>query len=221
VLLPWLQRARTVLWTWFPGQECGDALADVILGRTEPAGRLPWTLPARAEDVPVPHALPTDGVVSYAEGLHVGYRGWERSGAEPAAAFGSGLGWTTWRYQAVGAPEVAASGVTLPVELTNTGPRRGTEVVQVYLEAPQGGPERPVRWLGGFTPVLAAAGATVTATVHLPRRAFEVWDPACRHWSIPAGTYRARVGRSVRDLRLEAMVRLPHPPPAPAERQDA
>lgn len=207
VLLPWLARARTVLWTWFPGQECGDALADVLVGRTEPAGRLPWTLPAAAADVPVPDAIPDDeGVVAYTDGLHVGYRAWERSGATPAAPFGFGLGWTTWRHDdahQVLAADPGGDTVRVDVDVTNTGPRRGTETVQVYLEAdPLDGLDRPVRWLAGFTTVTAEPGERVTATVRLPRRAFEVWDVRRRRWTTPATRYRARIGRSVRDLPL-------------------
>lgn len=209
VLLPWLTRARTVLWTWFPGQECGDALADVLLGRTEPAGRLPWTLPASADDVPVPDAVPdAAGVVAYTEGLHVGYRAWERSGATPAAPFGFGLGWTTWRYddghQVLAAD---ADAVRLEVDVTNTGPRRGTETVQVYLEAdPVDGLDRPVRWLAGFTTVSAGPGERVAVSVRLPRRTFEVWDVRRARWTTPPTRYRARVGRSVRDLPLTVEV---------------
>ena len=161
VLLGWLERAATVLWNWFPGQECGAALADVLLGRREPAGRLPWTLPARQADVPVPHARPdAAGIVDYGEGVHVGYRAWERTGTEPAAPFGHGLGWTAWRYDTVDAPRQAPDGsVALDVSVTNVGERLGTEVVQLYLEPPEDTPddhERPVRWLAGFATVTAA-----------------------------------------------------------------
>lgn len=214
VLLPWLERARTVLWTWFPGQECGDALADVLLGVTEPSGRLPWTLPARESDVPVPHAVPdADGVVTYTEGIHVGYRSWERLGRTPALPFGHGLGWTDWSYDDVRPAGTGPDGaLLLDVDVTDVGPRAGREVVQVYLEAPDGGPERPVRWLGGFAVVDAPAGGSATARVRVPRRAFEVWDPATAGWVTPPGTYRARIGRSVRDLRLTLDVSPPaHP----------
>lgn len=208
VILPWLDRAATVLWNWFPGQECGDALADVLLGRREPAGRLPWTLPARETDVPVPHARPdAAGIVDYAEGIDVGYRAWERRGAEPAAPFGHGLGWTEWRYDTVGDPRrLADGGVAIEVAVTNIGDRLGTEVVQVYLEPPDnraGGPPRPVRWLAGFAAVPAAAGVSAITTVTIPRRSLEVWDVAAACWVLPEGRYRALVGRSVRDIRLQ------------------
>ena len=223
LVLPWLDRAATVLWGWFPGQECGDALADVLLGRTEPAGRLPWTLPAAEGDVPVPHARPdAAGTIDYAEGIDVGYRAWERRGAEPAAPFGHGLGWTEWRYDALGDPRRQADGgVAIEVAVTNSGDRHGTEVVQVYLEPPaggEGGPDRPVRWLAGFTTVAAGAGSSATATVVIPRRGFEVWDAHAGCWTLAEGRYRVRAGRSVRDLRLHRQILIDRAPAAPTNR---
>lgn len=211
VVLPWLERAGTVLWTWFPGQECGDALADVVLGGREPTGRLPWTLPADERDVPVPRPLPGDDLVlEYPEGIHVGYRGWLRGGATPAAPFGHGLGWTDWRYESLAPPAVTDDGdLRVAVRLTNTGRRAGTEVVQCYLEPVDTAavPERPRRWLAGSAVVTAGPGGTVTASVTLPRRAFEVWDTARHGWVVPEQDLMLRVGRSVEDLRLGELIR--------------
>lgn len=229
VLLPFLDSdgdgdrdadaAPTVLWGWLAGQEGAAALADVLTGVTEPSGRLPWTLPAREEDVPVPHATPSGGELVYAEGVDVGYRGWQRAqaagGAAPAAPFGHGLGWTTWAYDDVQVAAVGPGGVQLVVTVTNTGPRAGREVVQAYVEPPVGGEAgRPVRWLGGFAVVEADGGATVRVPLTVPRRAFETWDVAGHRWTLPAGTYRLRVGRSVGDLRLDVAVH----PDVPTER---
>jgi beta-glucosidase len=212
VLLPWLDDVPTVLWGWLPGQEAGTALADVLTGVTEPSGRLPWTLPARFEDVPVPHARPVDGVVDYAEGTDIGYRAWERrlesgaDGAVPAAPFGHGLGWTTWEYEdavlAWGEAHDAPATLTVYVTVRNTGRRAGREVVQVYVEAPDGGPSRPVRWLGGFAVADVPAMGSATVRVPVPARALQVWDPQAKGWATPPGTYRLRTGRSVADLRL-------------------
>ena len=211
VLLPWLDRARTVVWAWFPGQECGHAIADVLRGRTEPAGRLPWTLPAREADVPVPHALPDDAMrVIYTEGVHVGYRAWERSGAIPAAPFGHGLGWTSWSYEGlelVGSPD---GGLEFAVTVTNTGGRAGSEVIQAYAtsSAPlPDGVDRPARWLVGFARVSATPGETVSATLRVSQRALEVWHQG--NWSRPSGTYEFEVGRSIRDVRLTLTHELP------------
>ena len=209
VILPWLERARTVLWTWFPGQEAGHSLAAVLAGDVEPAGRLPWTLPAAEADVPVPDARPVDGVVAYREGLDVGYRAWERPGRpEPAAPFGSGLGWSTWRYEGLDEPRWTADGdLELVVTVTNTGTRAARETVQVYLEPPESGPERPVRWLAGFAGAHVEAGETRRVEIVVPRRRFETWDAVAGRWTLPPGSYPVRVGRSVRELLLDTAVR--------------
>lgn len=208
VLLPWATEVNTILWAWLPGQEAGHALADVLLGRAEATGRLPWTLPSRAEDSPVRHAVPVDGFVDYVEGLHVGYRGWDRADATPAYPFGHGLGWTTWTYERVHAPHIVAADQDIDVRvlLANTGPRDGHEVVQVYLEAPVDGAVRPVRTLSGFTVVHCEAGHSVEATVSVPRRAFEMWDAVLGAWRSTPGTHRLHIGRSSRDLPLTAQV---------------
>ncbi|WP_418275037.1 beta-glucosidase family protein [Isoptericola jiangsuensis] len=221
VLLPWLDDVPTVVWGWLPGQEAGGALADVLTGVTEPSGRLPWTLPARADDVPVPHAVPVDGVVDYVEGLDVGYRAWQRriaatGGPVPAAPFGHGLGWTTWRYDDVRVVREATSdaGPVLRVELTNTGERRGREVVQVYLEPDDAvlaaDPQRPVSQLAAFAVVDADPGSVVTVDVPVPARALQVWDVTTRRWSVPPGTYRLRAGRSAADLRGGVEITVEH-----------
>ncbi|MGW8567500.1 beta-d-glucosidase [Isoptericola sp. NPDC055881] len=213
VLLPWYDDAPAVLWAWLPGQEAGTGLADVLTGITEPSGRLPWTLPARADDVPVPDAVPVDGVVDYAEGLDVGYRAWERrldtaGGPAPAAPLGHGLGWTTWEHESAAVlPGGAADDVVVRVTVRNTGDRPGREVVQVYVVPPAGttatDPARPVRWLGGFAVADAAPGERATTDVRVPRRALQTWDAAAGGWTTPPGTYRLVVSRSVRDPRLD------------------
>ncbi|MEV0644252.1 glycoside hydrolase family 3 C-terminal domain-containing protein [Phytomonospora sp. NPDC050363] len=206
VLLPWLADAGTVLWTWFPGQECGHALADVLFGRTEPAGRLPWTLPARFSDVPVTDTIPDGKFLDYHEGIHIGHRGWLRNGTEPALPFGHGLGWTEWEYTDLHVDDSAEGDVVLDVTVRNTGTRPGREVVQAYLEPCEDGPERPVRWLGGFAVAEAAPGESTTARLRLAARAFQTWDAVGHAWITPAGRYRVRVGRSVADPRLDAHV---------------
>ncbi|MCU1680294.1 MAG: beta-glucosidase [Amycolatopsis sp.] len=209
VLLPWLDEVDAVLWWWLPGQEAGGSLADVLSGAVEPSGRLPWTLPARAADVPVPDGVPVDGVIDYAEGLDVGHRGWDRAGRTPAREFGFGLGYSTWHY---GAPTVApwyeGQPTTVTVPLHNNGTHDSREVVQVYLET-SAGPLRPVRWLAGFATADVAAGARTTVDVQLAPRAFEVWDEPTHTWQTPSGEYRVHIGRSSRDLRCAVSLTVP------------
>jgi beta-glucosidase len=219
VLLPWLDEAPCVLWGWLGGQEWADGLADALSGAVEPSGRLPWTLPRDAADVPVPDAVPVGGVVEYREGVHVGYRSWDLLGRAPAAPFGHGLGWTTWEYSEATARWDDDGSATVVVTLRNTGPRAGREVVQVYVEPPAGTPrgERPVRWLGGFAVADVPAGQPATVQVRLHPHALRTWDTT--GWATPAGTYPIRVGRSSRDLRLTTHLTVPGPEPGTHHRQ--
>ncbi|MEV7419489.1 glycoside hydrolase family 3 C-terminal domain-containing protein [Streptomyces sp. NPDC089919] len=199
VELPWREEVAAVLLGWFPGQEGGAALADVLLGAAEPGGRLPTTWPAALADAPVTEVAPTDGVLSYDEGVFIGYRAWERAGTAPAYCFGHGLGYTDWTYESL----EAAPG-TARVRLRNTGDRPGREVVQVYL-APAGDPAgRPARWLAAFAGVEAGPGESVEVEIGLPARAFEIWDETAGGWTQVPGGYRVQVGRSVADIRLSA-----------------
>ncbi|GAB3687243.1 beta-glucosidase [Nocardiopsis oceani] len=214
VEMPWREDVSGILLTWFGGQELGGALADVLLGRRDPSGRLPTTWPAEEKDVPVLGVVPTDGALDYSEGVFVGYRAWERAGTEPAFCFGHGLSYTEWRYDGVEV-ELAAPGqraedgeellATVRVRVTNTGERAGNEVVQVYLVPNEPG-DRPASALAGFAAVSAAAGESVEAVVALPRDAIRTWAPDADEWEYVPGGYEVRVGRSHGDVRLTAPV---------------
>jgi len=210
VLMPWRDQAAAVLLTWFPGQEGGNALADMLLGVTEPGGRLPTTWPARTEDVPVLETRPRDGVLRYAEGLRIGYRAWLRAGVEPAFPFGHGLGYTEWEYVSAAATTVEGD-PAVRVRLRNVGSRRGREVVQLYLSRPSSAVERPIRWLGGYATVEAKPGAQVEVVVPVDRWALRHWDVAAGDWALEPGRYEVGVGRSVADIRLTASVKVAAP----------
>jgi beta-glucosidase len=189
VLLSWRGAVAAVLATWFPGQEFGAALADVLTGAVEPGGRLPVTWPDTVAD-PLPTTEVTDGVMEYTEGLHIGHRRYLRDGAEPAYWFGHGLGYTTWAHEDV---VVAADAVT--VGLRNTGARSGRDVVQVYLSRADSAIDRPVRWLAGFGAATVAAGERADVQVELPWRAFAHWDEQAGDWAVEPGEYTVLVGR--------------------------
>ena len=206
VELPWRDQVPAILLSWFPGQEFGHALADVLCGRAEPGGRLPTTWPARQADVPVLDTRPVAGRLEYSEGLHVGYRAWARAGTGPAFPFGHGLGYTTWAYQGLEAPAAADPGteVVARARLANSGPRPGREVVQAYLSRPSSSVERPAFWLAGFAVVHADPGQEVTAELRLAPRAFQHWSPETRSWETEPGPYQLTVGRSSADRPLTA-----------------
>ncbi|MFD6431463.1 beta-glucosidase [Streptomyces venezuelae] len=196
VELPWRDDVAAVLLGWFPGQEGGAALADVLLGTEEPGGRLPTTW-GDLTAAPVTGVTPDGGELPYAEGVFIGYRAWEKAGATPSYAFGHGLGYTDWSYESL-----TVEGATATVRVRNTGDRAGREVVQVYLAPTAADPDRPARWLAGFAGAEAAPGEAVEVTVELPRRAFETWDESASSWTYRSGSYEVQAGRSVADRRL-------------------
>jgi beta-glucosidase len=206
VLLPWAQDAAAVLLSWFGGQEYGDALADVLLGDVEPGGRLPMTWPASEEGLP--STQPVDGVLTYHEGLFIGYRAYDRDGREPLFPFGHGTGYTTWAHESVTLDQAppGASGVAVCVQVRNTGSRRGREVVQVYASRPDSAVERPAKWLVGFAPVDADPGETVTVGILVPGRAFQHWTD--QGWSTEPGSFVLAAGPSSASLPLTTQVDL-------------
>lgn len=199
VVLPWLERVDAALWWWLPGQEAGNGLAQALTGAIEPSGRLPWTLPANEADVPVPNALPVDGVVAYSEGVHVGHRGWARLGRTPARPFGFGLGLGSWSISSVAVEGLTADAVDVSVTVAASGERATRAVVQLYLSALGDTLDRPVFWFAGFQAVELAPGDTRELALSIPRRLFEVWDVETHDWTLPAGPYRLRAAADALD----------------------
>jgi beta-glucosidase len=191
VLLPWADEVAAVLLAWFPGQEFGNALADVLLGVAEPGGRLPTTWPS--DEDALPSTQPVEGELNYDEGLLIGYRSPVRTAHFP---FGHGLGYARWEYLSLQAGESE-----VVVRLRNTGVRRGREVVQVYASREDSTVERPVRWLVGFMAIDADPGQEVTARVRLSDRAFEHWDDG---WVVEPGTFGLAAGSSSAALSVTA-----------------
>ena len=185
VLLPWADRVPAVLLAWFPGQEAGNALADVLLGLAEPGGRLPTTWPASEDGLP--STRPARGVLAYDEGTAIGYR---REGAA-RFPFGHGHGYTLWEYLGI---EAVEGGVR--VRVANGGTRRGREVVQVYAD-------RPERRLVGFAAVEADPGEQAEVEVAIGDGALARWDGG---WVVEPGAYELSAGRSVADLRVSTTI---------------
>lgn len=264
VLMPWADQVAAIVQVWFPGQEFGHALADVLLGVVEPGGRLPVTIPRSEAGVPVGPAKPVDGALEYSEGLLVGYRAYDKAGTEPLFPFGHGLGYTSWMFEGLDVPVGpvrAGADVEVTVTIRNTGRRAGREVVQLYLSAPddseqeqegQSGPHaavsqpsasaaehvpvapaipaspahdgrvpahtpptvpvavnrRPVRVLAALGAARAEPGEETHVRLRVPARAFARWDAQAQAWTHPRGSYLVQVGRSSRDLRISAPVRI-------------
>ena len=209
VLMPWADEVAAIIQVWFPGQAFAEALADVLAGVAEPGGRLPISMPRAEADSPVLHATPQSGDLAYAEGLLVGYRGYDRRETEPLFGFGHGLGYTDWTYESLGSGSESVSAgadLSVVVGVRNSGRRAGREVVQVYLEAQDDDPRRPLRVLAAFGTVDGEPGTQTDVRLTVPARAFARYDDHRREWVWKPGTYTLRAGRSSRDLRLKAEV---------------
>ncbi len=230
VTMPWADDVASIVQVWLGGQEMAAAIDEVIFGEAEPAGRLPTTFPLRLEHNPTYNTFPgANDHHRYGEGMLVGYRWYDTRQLPVRFPFGHGGSYTTfaWGSASVSA-DVLSPGATLTVTVpvTNTGTRRGAEVVQCYLAPPRGRSARPDRELVGFAKLWLEPGTTATASIELTERAFAHWDPtspdiddlAARAaampmltrpadlrtdagWWIDAGTYQIELGASVADIR--------------------
>jgi beta-glucosidase len=212
ITMPWLPRVPALLEAWYPGEQNGNALAAILFGDLDPSGRLPITFPRSVEQSPAigaPRYPAGPGGYDYAEGLRVGYRGFDALHRTPLFPFGYGLSYATFRYTGLSVtPQQERGGTSLRVRFTvaNSGRRAGVEVPQVYLGFPPSAGEPP-RQLKAFTRLSLAAGSRQTITLMLPPTALRVWS-AAQGWHRPAGTYRVQVGSSSRSLPLLRSVTL-------------
>lgn len=225
----WLDKVPALIHTFYPGQEGGAAIADVLFGRHNPEGKLPvsfdrtwednpsypYYYAARGEDtklrVDEPGHPPNDitiGHVHYNDKLMVGYRYWTTTGKHPLYPFGFGLSYTTFRFANLKAPATANSGSTVSIsfDVTNSGSRQGAEVAQLYVSDPSARAERPERELKGFAKVRLAPGETKHVTLDLDARAFSYWDENAHKWTIDPGKFVVRVGDSSENTPLSADV---------------
>ncbi len=199
VELPWADDVAAVLLTWFPGQEAGHALADVLFGVVEPGGRMPTTWPIREADCPILDTTPVGGIVAYDEGVFIGYRAWDRGSAAPRYAFGHGLGYTTWEYESM-----AVDDCRVTVTVRNTGSRPGREVVQCYVSPIDADPSRPRRWLAGFAVVTADPDGRASASIDISDRSFQIWAEGA--WRTATGRYEITVAHSIAEPRLSKII---------------
>ncbi len=208
VAMPWLDAVAGVLQAWYPGQEAGHAIADVLFGAAEPSGRLPQTFPVRLEDNAAHGNYPGgNGRVRYGEGIFVGYRHHDTKHIPPLFPFGFGLSYTSFAY---GNLRLSAEALqpedtlTVTLDVTNTGQRAGQEVVQLYVRDEQSSLPRPEKELKGFLKVELAPGETKTVTLTLGMRALAYFDDARAAWVAEAGRFEVLVGSSSRDVRARA-----------------
>ena len=199
VLTPWRDDVRGLLEAWYPGEQGGAALAQVLFGDVDPGGRLPASFPASESQFPTagdPTAYPGATDSLYSERLDVGYRWYDAHGVAPAFPFGFGLSYTSFRYS-----DLRIAGSRATVEVTNVGGRRGSDVPQLYVADPPSAGEPP-KQLKGFQKVDLAPGQSTRVSFPLDARAFSYWDVRRRAWTEAPGCYTVMVGHSSRDIAL-------------------
>lgn len=217
----WIDHADAVLDLWLGGQAGGQAAVDLLLGERSPSGRLAESVPQTLAQVPAQLNFPGENqVVRYGEGLFIGYRGLDATGAEVSFPFGHGLTYTTFEFSdltVTAMPITAQTGaddvvVRVGVRVTNTGDRAGVAVPQLYLGRPESALSRPPRELRDFARVSLEPGAGTQVEFGLSRRALSHWDTGRGEWAVEPGPAEVAVGHSSRDLPLTASFEVPAPP---------
>ncbi|ULE35592.1 beta-glucosidase family protein [Mycobacterium sp. IDR2000157661] len=202
------EMAPAVLDAALLGQGGGGAIADVLLGRVNPSGRLAETVPNRLCDAPSYLTFPGEaGHTLYGERVFVGYRGYDAAERDVAFPFGHGLSYTGFHYSDPSV-EPQADQIAVQTRITNTGALPGREVVQVYAGLPSSAVSRPPRWLVGFTTVALAGGEHADCEIHFPTAQLAYWHTGADRWVVEGGDYSIWVGASSRDLRLQVTVHL-------------
>ena len=207
----WLGQVPAVLQAWFPGMEGGNALARVLFGDVNPSGKLPATFPKKLSDSPA-HAMGnypgTNGTVTYAEGLLVGYRWFDVKNIEPLFPFGFGLSYTTFKYSNLKLVEAdgGTNGtiVIAQFDLENTGAVAGAEVAQLYVHQDNPALQRPEKELKGFKKVFLQPGERQTFSIALAQNAFAFYDRDKKGWVAEKGDYKILVGGSSRDIVVQS-----------------
>ncbi|KAH6668087.1 thermostable beta-glucosidase B [Plectosphaerella plurivora] len=215
-----LPSVKAIVWGGLPSQENGNAVVDVVWGKTNPNGKLPYTI-AKAEGDYSSQVIRDGGDDDFAEGLYVDYRHFDAAGIEPRYEFGFGLSYTNWTYsdleisstavpgEATG--EVAPGGredlfdevAVVTATIANSGAVDGAEVAQLYITLPDSAPTTPPKQLRGFAKLPLAAGASGTVTFSLRKKDLSYWDVGRQNWVVPQGVFGVRIGASSRDIRLE------------------
>ena len=210
LLKPWLDQARAVVAAFYPGQEGGAALADLVLGAKNFSARLPFSyIQDRSESPGFLNYKNRDLQVPYAEGVFVGYKYYDAHKITPAFPFGHGLSYTTYAYSKLSAKQTGPAAYEVTLTVKNTGKVAGDEIVQLYVEPKQSRLPRPVRELKAFVRVPALApGESRTVTLPLGARAFSYYDPEKHDWVAEPGRYVIQAAASSRDLRTSTTVRL-------------
>ncbi len=208
------EKSSALVWSWFNGSEGGNALADVLLGNVNPSGKLPWTMPKTLNDSPAhaTNSFPGDKIVSYDEGILVGYRWFDTKNIEPLYTFGYGLSYTTFDIKNAKTdkndPYLINETIYISVDVENTGNVDGKEVVQLYTTKKDSKVERAAQELKGFEKVLVSKGQRATVTFAVPVKELAYYNVEKKEWVVESGTYDIKIGNSSRTIKAEVSINI-------------
>jgi len=211
VMDEWIDSVPAILEAWYPGQEGGSAIANVLFGGVNPSGKMPCTFPKKYEDVASSKNYPgQNGNVHYREGIFVGYRHFDRNNIEPLFPFGHGLSYTKFEYSnlEIEPKEGNSFPVEVKVDVENTGRREGKEVVQLYVQDVNSSLDRPAKELKRFRKIGLKTGEKKTVKFFLDERTLSFYNPARKGWVMEPGEFKVMVGSSSRDIRLVESFRM-------------
>ena len=207
IRMPWIDKAKAVLQCWYPGQEFGNALFDIVMGNTNPSGRLPTSFPKRLEDTPAFKFYPGEGLqMNYDEDLLVGYKWYQRQNIDTLYPFGFGLSYTSFEYSNLVISEIDDYTYRCAFSIKNTGKVNGSEVAQCYVGIDSANLNEPIKALQGFDKVFIESGQEKTIEIILNKRNFAQWDTSTKNWKIKTGNYEISIGASVDDIRLSSFI---------------
>jgi beta-glucosidase len=207
----WIGKVPVLVDAFYPGQEGGTAVAEVLFGKTNPSGKLPFSWERTWEDSAAYGNYPTAAnpkVNDYKEGIFTGYRWFDSKGTEPLFPFGFGESYTTFAVTDAKVSKKSDDTYEVAATIQNTGNRPGADVMQAYIEPPQSDAPRPVRELKAFARVSLNPGESKTVTMPIARADLAYWDPSSKSWVVTPGGYTARVGDSSRNLPAAAGFRI-------------
>ena len=207
--MPWSENAEAILQCWFPGQEFGNSLSDILFGEVNPSGKLPTTFPHKISDTPAYSTYPgKDLQMDYEEGLFIGYRWYDKEKIKPLFPFGHGLSYTTFEYSNLRAipPRGTSSVAAFEMDITNSGSLAGKEVVQGYISVSNSQIDRPNKELKKFDKVFLKPGETKKIQFELSERDLSFWSIETQTWQVEPAEYIFEVGASANDIREKTSV---------------
>ena len=207
ISMPWIKETKAILQSWFPGQEFGNALYDILFGETNPSGKLPTTFPMKLDDTPAYNHYPGENLqMDYLEDIYVGYRWYEKEKIKPLFPFGFGLSYTKFEYSnlRIIPPKKEDSAIAFSLTVSNTGDNQGKEVVQCYVGVQNSSVERAIKELKKFSKVDLNPGESKELIFELNERDLSYWNEDEKSWSVEPAEYKVYVGGCSDDTPLEA-----------------